>query len=74
MAAAVIIPDPERFSQNSFGAEALLSFNGGIYFFRAVFLFFLGIWPLLLTAAFTWFAYRQWFPRLKASLHNKPQA
>lgn len=74
MAVAVIIPDPERFSQNSFGAEALLSFNGGIQFFRAVFLFFLGIWPLLLTAAFTWFAYRKWFPRLKASLHNKPQA
>lgn len=74
MAVTVIIPDPERFSQNTFGAEALLSFNGGIYFFRSVFLFFLSIWPLLLTAAFTWFAYRRWFPRLKASLQNKPQA
>lgn len=74
LASITIIPDPERLSRSYFWTDVLLSIRGGLEGFRAVLLFFLRIWPLLLTAAFTWYAYRKWFPRLKASASGKPQS
>lgn len=74
LAIVSIVPDPERMARSYFWTDALLALRNGLEGFRAVLMFFLNIWPLLLTAAFTWYAYRRWYPRLRAATQQKPNA
>ncbi len=74
MAVVTIIPDPERLSKSYFSTDAGIALRSGLDGFLTVFVFFLNIWPLLLVIAFTCFAYRKWYPKLKASLQEKSKA
>ncbi len=74
LAIVSIVPDPERLARSYFRTDALLALRNGLEGFRAVLLFFLNIWPLLLTAALTWYAYRRWYPRLRSAVQQKPNA